>query len=97
MFAIFEKRNVDLDFFFAGEPVFRRYRRLAKARCVLRLVGRKTSSRKMRDDRVVDIVAPETRVSVRGEDFEHAVVQFENRNVERPAAQVEDRDFRATL
>ena len=42
----------------------------------------------MRDQQIVDVVAAEVRVAVGGDDFEDAVVQLENGNVERAAAQV---------
>ena len=50
------------------------------------------SSKRDRDQQVVDVVAAEVRVAVGGDDFEDAVVQLENRNVEGAAAEVVDRD-----
>ncbi len=44
------------------------------------------------DEQVVDVVAAEVRVAVGGDDFEDAVVQLENRNVEGAAAKIVDRD-----
>ena len=41
-----------------------------------------------RDEQVIDVVAAEVGVAVRGDNFENAVVQFEDRNVECAAAQV---------
>ena len=43
-----------------------------------------------RDQKVVDVVAAEVRVAVGGDDFEDAVVQFQNRNVKGAAAEVVD-------
>ena len=45
-----------------------------------------------RDQQVVDVVAAEMRVAVGGDDFEDAVVQLENRDVEGAAAEIVDRD-----
>ncbi len=48
-------------------------------------------------DAVVEVLAAEERVAVRGLDHEHAVVELEHRDVERAAAEVEDRDAGVTL
>ena len=44
------------------------------------------------DDALVDVVAAEVRVAVGRLHFDHAVADFENRDVERAAAEVVDRD-----
>jgi hypothetical protein len=44
------------------------------------------------DEQVVDVVAAEMRVAVGGDDFENAVMQLEDGNVEGAAAEVVDRD-----
>ena len=44
------------------------------------------------DDALVDVVAAQVRVAVGRLHFHHAVAHFENRNVERAAAEVVDRD-----
>ena len=49
----------------------------------------------MRNDRRIDIVAAEPRVAVRREHFEDAVVQLQNGDVERAAAEIVDGDLRA--
>ena len=41
-----------------------------------------------RDQQVVDVVAAQVRVAVGGDDFEYAVVQLEDRNIERAAAKI---------
>ena len=41
---------------------------------------------------VIDIVAAQVRVAVGGEHFEDAFLQLENRDVERAAAEIVDRD-----
>ena len=47
------------------------------------------------DERGVDVVAAEARVAVRREHLEDALVQFEDRDVERAAAEIVDGDLRA--
>ena len=96
IFGTREERQVEPDLFFTGEAMFRVDRGFAKTRDVLRPFGRKTFAQTA-DDCVVDIVSAEPRVSVCGQDFEDAVVQFEDRDIERAAAQIEDRDLRARL
>ena len=49
------------------------------------------------DHAFVQVVAAQARVSVRGEHLKHAVVQLEDRKVERAAAQIVNRDLRALL
>ena len=44
------------------------------------------------DQQIVDVVSAEVRVAVGGDYFENSVVQLENRNVERAAAQIVDCD-----
>ena len=44
------------------------------------------------DQQVVDVVAAEMRVAVGGDDFEDALVQLENRDVEGAAAEIVNRD-----
>jgi hypothetical protein len=44
------------------------------------------------DQQVVDVVAAEVRVAVGGDDLEDAVVQLEDRDVERAAAEIVNRD-----
>ena len=46
----------------------------------------------IRDQQVVDVVAAQVRVAVGGDHFEDSVLQLENRNVERAAAEVIHRD-----
>ena len=41
---------------------------------------------------VIDVVAAKVRVAVGSKDFEDAVVQLENGNIERPAAEIVNRD-----
>ena len=43
----------------------------------------------------VDVIAAEPRVAIGREHLEDALVEFENRNIERAAAEIEDGDFRA--
>ena len=45
-------------------------------------------------NRRVDIVAAEPGVAIGREHLEDALVQFEDRDVERAAAEIEDRDLR---
>ena len=45
------------------------------------------------DDALVEVVAAQVGVAVRGLDLEHALAQLEDRDVERAAAQVVDRDL----
>ena len=45
-----------------------------------------------RDQQIVNVVAAEMGITIGGHDFEDAVVQFENRNIERSATQIVDRD-----
>ena len=40
------------------------------------------------DDALVEVVAAQVRVAVGGFDFDHALADFQNRNVERAAAEV---------
>ena len=47
----------------------------------------------MLDDRIVPVVATELGVAIGGENFENAITDFENRDVECSAAKVIDRDF----
>src|SRR2546430_2981886 len=89
-----EKRNFDRYAHLNGEPMFRIDSRLAQTRDAFGFIRRKTFRAEMRHDHVIDVIAAEPRVSIRREDFKHAVVQFENRNVERAATQVEDGDLR---
>ena len=49
----------------------------------------------IRNQRTVDVVATEPRIAIGREHLEDPLIQFENRNVERAAAEVEDGDFRA--
>ena len=49
------------------------------------------------DDRVVEVLAAEERVAGRRAHAEHAVVELEDRDIERAAAEVVDRDARRTL
>ena len=51
---------------------------------VLELVGDEI------DQPLVEVVAAEVGVAIRGKDFDHLVPDFEDRNVKRAAAQVED-------
>src|ERR1019366_2642522 len=44
------------------------------------------------DEQIVDVVAAEMRIAVGGDDLEDPVMQFEDRDVERAAAQVVNRD-----
>ena len=46
----------------------------------------------MSEQAVVDVVAAQVRVAVGREHFENAVLQLENRNVERAAAQIVNGD-----
>ena len=46
---------------------------------------------------LIDVVSAEPRVSICRQHFEDAVVQFQNRDVERAAAQIVDGDLRAAL
>ena len=50
------------------------------------------SSSAMLQQPVIDIVAAQMRVAVGGEHFEDAVVQLEDRDIERAAAEIVDRD-----
>ena len=49
------------------------------------------------DQPLVEILAPQVGVSIRGLDLENAVTEFENRDVEGPAPQVEDGDLLVLL
>jgi hypothetical protein len=44
------------------------------------------------DEQVVDIISAEMGVAVGGDDFENAVVQLENRNIEGAAAEIVNDD-----
>ena len=44
------------------------------------------------DDALVDVVAAQVRIAVGGLHFHHAVADFEDRDIERAAAEVVDRD-----
>src|SRR3974390_1075669 len=44
------------------------------------------------DEQVVNVVAAQMRVAVGGDDFEDAFVQFEDRDVERAAAEIVNGD-----
>ena len=46
------------------------------------------------DDRLVEIIAAEVGVTVRGADFEHTVSEFQDGDIESTAAEVEHRDLR---
>ena len=74
--------------------MLRRDHRLAQSRDRFRLIDRELSgSREVRNDRAVDVVASEVRISVGREDLENTLVQLENRDVERPAAEIVNRDL----
>ena len=49
------------------------------------------------DDALIEVLAAEEGVAVGRLDLEHAFAQFENRNVERAAAEIEDRDLLVLL
>ncbi len=44
------------------------------------------------DQQVVDVIAAEMRIAVGGDDFEDAIVQLEDRDVECAAAEIVDRN-----
>ena len=44
------------------------------------------------DDAIVNIIAAEVRVAVGGLHFDHALAHFQDRNIERAAAEVVDRN-----
>src|SRR5678816_909220 len=46
-------------------------------------------------ERRIDIIAPKPRVAICREHLKNALIEFENRNVESAAAEVEDRHLRA--
>ncbi len=50
------------------------------------------SSSAIGDQQIVDVVTAEMGIAVGGDDLENAVVQLENRNVERAAAQIVNHD-----
>src|SRR5207248_542682 len=49
------------------------------------------------DEKVVNVVATEMRVAVRGDDFEDALMQFEDGDIERAAAEIVDSDDAVAL
>ena len=81
-----KKRNLGLDHRFAD-----RLHGFAVAAKVETQVAANIVERD-RDQQVVDVVAAEVGIAVGGDDFEDAVMQLQNRNIEGAAAQIVDGD-----
>ena len=83
---------VDDSSIFAFSPAsYRRWSAIGSAREVDALVALELGDHPV-DDRLVEVVAAEVVVAVRGLDLEDAVAELEHRHVERAAAEVEDED-----
>jgi len=96
-------RQVDVGLLHRGELALRLLRRLAHAlqrhRVLAQVdaIGAEELLRDPLDDPLVEVVAAKVRVAVGGTHLEDAVPELEDRDVERPAAEVVDGDLAVRL
>ena len=98
-----QKRQRDGNLVFRGQPRLGLLHRLGQARPNRRVGGGAWPARlanllrQMLDQHAVDVVAAQPRVAAGGQHLKHALVQLENREVERPAAEIVHGYFRFFL